>query len=54
MYLEWGHKLAHYDIVEPISKGGMSEIYRAKDSNLSRDVVDVGFEAVRRRSSNAC
>jgi serine/threonine protein kinase len=34
-----GHKLAHYEIVEPIGKGGMGEVYRAKDSKLGRDVA---------------
>ena len=39
MSLEAGHKLAHYEIVEPIGKGGMGEVYRAKDSKLGRDVA---------------
>ena len=34
-----GHKLAHYEIFEPIGKGGMGEVYRAKDSKLGRDVA---------------
>ena len=34
-----GTKLAHYEIVEPIGKGGMGEVYRAKDSKLGRDVA---------------
>ena len=34
-----GHKLAHYEIIEPIGKGGMGEVYRAKDSKLGRDVA---------------
>ena len=37
--LQAGHKLAHYEIVEPIGKGGMGEVYRAKDSKLGRDVA---------------
>ena len=39
MSLSPGHKLAHYEIVEPIGKGGMGEVYRAKDSKLGRDVA---------------
>jgi len=34
-----GHKLAHYEIVEPIGKGGMGEVFRARDKKLARDVA---------------
>ena len=39
MSLSPGSKLAHYEIVEPIGKGGMGEVYRAKDTKLGRDVA---------------
>ena len=39
MSIEAGHKLAHYEILEPIGKGAMGEVYRAKDLKLGRDVA---------------
>lgn len=39
MSLAAGTRLAHYKIVEPIGKGGMGEVYRARDSKLGRDVA---------------
>ena len=39
MSLAPGRKLAHYEILEPIGKGGMGEVYRARDTKLGRDVA---------------
>jgi len=39
MTLDAGRKLGPYEIVEPIGKGGMGEVYRARDTKLDRDVA---------------
>jgi eukaryotic-like serine/threonine-protein kinase len=39
MPLQPGDKLGPYEILEPIGKGGMGEVYRAHDPRLNRDVA---------------
>ena len=39
MSLDAGTKLAQYEVVELIGKGGMGEVYRARDTKLDRDVA---------------
>jgi eukaryotic-like serine/threonine-protein kinase len=39
MPLSAGDKLAHYEIVSLLGRGGMGEVYRARDLTLKRDVA---------------
>ena len=39
MPLSVGDKLGPYEILAPIGKGGMGEVYRARDTRLHRDVA---------------
>ena len=39
MSLEAGRKLGPYEVLAPIGKGGMGEVYKATDSRLDRVVA---------------
>ncbi len=39
MPLAAGTRLGPYEIGSPIGKGGMGEVYRARDTKLDRDVA---------------
>src|SRR5215831_18689324 len=39
MALSAGDKLGPYEILSPLGKGGMGEVYRARDTRLHRDVA---------------
>ncbi len=39
MKLAAGTRLGSYEIIAPLGEGGMGEVYRAKDTNLDRDVA---------------
>ena len=34
-----GQTISYYKVIEKIDQGGMSEVYRAEDTNLSREVA---------------
>jgi serine/threonine protein kinase len=37
--LSVGDELGPYEIIAPVGKGGMGEVYRARDPRLNRDVA---------------
>ena len=39
MALSPGHRLGPYEILAPIGKGGMGEVFRARDTKLNREVA---------------
>ncbi len=39
MPLAAGTRLGVFEILAPLGKGGMGEVYRARDTKLSREVV---------------
>ena len=52
MSLNPGSKLGPYEILEPIGKGGMGEVYRARDPRMGREVaIKISAEAFSDRFS---
>src|SRR6266511_4870902 len=39
MALQPGTRLGNFEVLDPLGKGGMGEVYRARDTRLGRDVA---------------
>ena len=54
MSLAAGTRLGPYEVISPIGKGGMGEVYRARDTKLDRDIaIKVLPEELRKTKSGA-
>lgn len=39
--------LSHYEVIDKVGSGGMAGVYRARDTQLSREVIAVTFPDAR-------
>ena len=53
MSLATGTRLGPYEVISPIGKGGMGEVYRARDTKLERDVAIKSFRKGSRKTKSA-
>ena len=54
MSISPGTRFGSYEVVEPIGSGGMGEVYRARDTTLSRDVALKVLPASFSNDASAC